>query len=129
MPMIRVVIVDDYPFMRFGLRELLNAEADIEVVAECADGQEAVDVVGHLNPDVVVTDLKMPRLDGAETTRRLLAGDPRIAVLVVTSAPHGELAARARAAGAHAVLAKDLDPPLLVAAVRAADAGRPAPHP
>ena len=119
--MIRVVIVDDYPSMRFGLRELLNTEADIEVVGECADGQEALDVVGHLRPDVVVTDMRMPRLDGAELTKRLLAGDPDMAVVVVTSAPHGVLAARATAAGAHAVLTKDGGAPLLVTAVRAAD--------
>ncbi len=122
--MIRVVIVDDYPYMRFGLRELLNTEADIEVVGECADGQEALDVVGHLRPDVVVTDLRMPRLDGAELTKRLLASDPDMAVVVVvvTSAPHGALAARAAAAGAHAVLTKDGGAPLLVTAVRTADA-------
>ena len=120
--MIRVVIVDDYPYMRFGLRELLNAEADIEVVAECADGQEAVELAGHLRPDVVLTDLKMPRLDGAEATKRLLARDLEVAVVVLTSAPHGELAARATAAGAYAVLAKNLDASLVVATVRAAAA-------
>jgi len=120
--MIRVVIVDDYPYMRFGLRELLNTEADIEVVGECADGQEALDVVGHLRPDVVVTGLRMPRLDGAELTKRLLASDPDIAVVVATSAPHGALAARAAAAGAHAVLTKDGGAPLLVTAVRTAAA-------
>jgi len=120
--MIRVVIVDDYPYMRLGLRELLNTEADIEVVGECADGQEALDVVGHLRPDVVVTDLRMPRLDGAELTKRLLASELDMAVVVVTSAPHGALAARAAAAGAHAVLTKDGGAPLLVTAVRTADA-------
>ena len=120
--MIRVVIVDDYPYMRFGLRELLNAEVDIEVVGECADGQEAVELAGHLRPDVVLTDLKMPGLDGAEATKRLLARDLDVAVVVLTSAPHGELAVRATVAGAHAVLAKNLDGSLVVAAVRAAAA-------
>jgi len=119
-PTIRVVIVDDYPFFRFGLRELLNAEVDIEVVAECADGQEAVDLAGQMVPDVVVTDLKMPRLDGADTTRRLLQIDPDVAVVVITSAPHGRSAARATAAGAHAVLGKDVSPSILVATVRTA---------
>ena len=117
--MIRVMIVDDYPYMRFGLRELLNAEADIEVVAECADGQEAVELAGHLRPDVVLTDLKMPGLDGAEATaaarerpRRGCGG-----AHVGTSRRAG---GRATVAGAHAVLAKNLDGSLVVAAVRAA---------
>jgi DNA-binding NarL/FixJ family response regulator len=117
---IRVMIVDDYPFFRLGLRALLAAEPDVEVVAECADGQEAVDLAELVAPDVVVTDLKMPRLDGAEATKRLLATSPNAAVVVLTSAPHGEAAARASAAGAHAVLAKDVSPSLLATVVRTA---------
>ena len=119
--MIRVMIVDDYPYMRFGLRELLNAEADIEVVAECADGQEAVELAGHLRPDVVLTDLKMPGLDGAEATaaarerpRRGCGGALRRHLTASWR--------RATVAGAHAVPAKNLDGSLVVAAVRAAAA-------
>ena len=116
--MIRVMIVDDYPFMRYGLRALLDVEADIEVIAECVDGQQAVELADDLQLDVVVTDLKMPRLDGADLAAHLLQHRPDVRIVVLTSEPHSELAARATAAGAHAVLSKNTDPGVLLAAVR-----------
>src|SRR3954469_12236604 len=117
-PMIRVMIVHDYPFMRFGLRELLNAEDDIEVVAACGD-EEAVELAEQVEPDIVVTDLRVPSLGWANTIRQILRRHPAARVLVLTTTPRGPLAARATAAGAQAVLADDACLPRLIAAIRA----------
>ncbi len=114
---IRVMLVEDHPLVRFGIRALLDSEPDIEVVAECGDGQAAVEQLEHARPDIVVTDLSMPGMDGAETTRRVLQLLPEVHVLVHTAAPFGQLAARALAAGADVVLAKG-DLRQLVTAVR-----------
>ena len=116
---IRVMVVDDHELVRFALRAALDDEDGIDVVAECSDGQEAVDVVGEVQPDVVVMDLSMPRLNGVEATRQILEREPAVRVLVLTSAPHGELAARALEAGAHTLLAKGLNLDPLIAAIRA----------
>ncbi len=118
--MIRVMLVEDHPLVRFGIRALLDSEPDIQVVAECGDGQAAIEQLEHARPDIVVTDLSMPGMDGAQTTRRVLQLLPEVHVLVHTAAPYGQLAARALAAGADAVLAKTGDLRQLVAAVRLA---------
>ena len=117
---ITVVLADDHAVVRSGLRLLLEAEDGIHVVAECSDGQEAVEAVGEVRPDVVVMDLSMPRLNGVDATRQILEREPAVRVLVLTSAPHGELAARALEAGAHTLLAKGLNLDPLISAIRAA---------
>ena len=71
--MIRVLVADDHALMRSGLRGMLDAEADIEVVGEAEDGAAAVDEAIRLHPDVVIMDIRMPRVDGIEATRRLMA--------------------------------------------------------
>ena len=83
--MIKVLIADDQALLRGGLRAMLEAEDDIEVVAEAADGAEAVDEAIRTHPDVVLMDVRMPKLDGIEATRRLLAAGSRARVLVITT--------------------------------------------
>jgi len=116
--MIRVMVVDDNDLLRSALRESLYVEHGIEIVADCADGQEAAEHL-DLEPDVVVTDLAMPRLDGVDLTRLIMHRRPATRVLVLTATPHGRRAEDALAAGASAVLAKGTSLDDLVTAVRA----------
>ena len=126
MSVVRVLVVDDQSIVRRGLRMILDAEDDIEVVAEAADGLAALDSARRTRPDVVLMDIRMPRLDGVETTRRLLeprgtATRPR--VLVLTTFDHDEYIFGALRAGASGYLLKDADPEDIVAAVRTIAAG------
>ncbi len=82
--MIRVCIVDDHPLMRRGIREMLEDQPDIEVVGEGQDGEEAIALAQEKSPDVMLMDVEMPKLDGVEATRRILADNPGIKVLVLT---------------------------------------------
>jgi len=111
---IRVLIVDDQALMRAGFRMILDAEADIEVVGEAADGLEAIDQAASLRPDVVVMDIRMPRLDGVEATRQL----PHHRVLILTTFDLDEYVIEALRAGASGFLVKDAPPEQLVDAVR-----------
>ena len=122
--MIRVMVVDDNDLLRYALRESLYAERGIEVVAECRDGQEAAEHLDALDPDVVVTDLSMPRLDGVDLTRLIVQTRPTTRVFVLTAAPHGRLAEDALAAGASAVVAKGARLDDLVAAILSAPGRR-----
>jgi CheY-like chemotaxis protein len=117
---IRVMVVEDHDLIREVVAAALAAEQDIEVVACCPDGQTAIDELEKANPDVVVTDLCLPRLDGVAVTAHLCRHRPGVPVVVLTSAPHGHRAAAARAAGAHIILAKNADPSALITAVRTA---------
>jgi DNA-binding NarL/FixJ family response regulator len=114
------MVVDDHELFRTALCAVLDAEHDMTVVAVCSDGQEAIEHLAHARPDVVVTDLLMPRLDGAATTAHIRGHYPGLPVLVLTGTPHSQLAAAARAAGAQAVLAKNLDRDDLATAIRTA---------
>ena len=121
--MIRVVVVDDHGLVRAGLINLLASAVDIDVVGEASDGQQALEVVGAVNPDVVLMDLSMPVLDGVAATRALIAADPALAVVALTSFSDRAQVQAALAAGAVGYLLKDCAPPELLAAVRAAAAG------
>jgi DNA-binding NarL/FixJ family response regulator len=114
---IRVVVVDDDPSFAELAGSLLDAEPDIEVVGRARDGLEALAVVAETGPDVVVMDMNMPRMDGAEATRLLRRGSTRVRVLIVTSAESGDVEA-ARGFGAAGRLEKRDVPRDLVAAVR-----------
>lgn len=116
--MIRVLVVDDDAMVRSGFVAILGAEADLEVVGQAEDGAEALTQARQLAPDVVVMDVRMPRVDGIEATRRLLrlAGAPR--VLVVTTFEHDSYVLEALDVGAHGFLLKRAGADQLVHAVR-----------
>jgi DNA-binding NarL/FixJ family response regulator len=120
---IRVLLVDDQELMRAGFRMILDAQPDIEVVGEAADGVVALGLAARLRPDVVLMDVRMPRLDGIEATRRLLAasaqqGIDAPVVLVLTTFDLDEYVVGALRAGASGFLLKDLSASGLAEAVR-----------
>jgi DNA-binding NarL/FixJ family response regulator len=122
---ITVVLADDQALVRAGFRALLDAEADVSVVAEAADGEEAVELATRHRPDVVLMDVRMPRTDGLRATGRLSA-DPRLAgtrVIVLTTFELDEYVFGALRAGAAGFLLKDVEPADLVEAVRTVAAG------
>jgi DNA-binding NarL/FixJ family response regulator len=118
---IRVLLVDDQPLLRKGFRMILDAEDDLEVAGEAADGAEALDAVDRLRPDVAVMDIRMPNLDGVEATRRLAGSSTR--VLILTTFDLDEYVYEALRAGASGFLLKDVPPEDLVAAIRVVAAG------
>jgi DNA-binding NarL/FixJ family response regulator len=120
---IRVLIVDDHPVVRSGLVGLLDVEADMVIVGEAADGEEAVARVAALSPDVVLMDLRMPGLDGVGATARITAEFPSSRVLVLTTYDTDADIIRAVEAGATGYLLKDTPRVQLVEAVRAAARG------
>jgi len=122
---IRVLLADDQLLVRAGFRALLDAQPDIEVVGEADDGAQAVELTGRFVPDVVLMDIRMPRLDGLEATRRI-SGDPELAgvrVVVLTTFELDEYVFEALRAGAAGFLVKDTEPADLLRAVRVAAAG------
>jgi DNA-binding NarL/FixJ family response regulator len=119
----RILLADDQALVRGGLRLILDAEPDIEVVAEAADGQEAVARASETRPDLVLMDIRMPVLDGIEATRRLLAEVPDARVLILTTFDLDEYVVDAFRAGASGFLLKTAPPPQLVAAVRTVHEG------
>ena len=122
---IRVLVADDQELIRAGFRMILDAQDGIEVVAEAANGREAVERARHLRPDVCLFDIRMPEMDGLEATR-LLAGpdvDDPLAVVVITTFDLDEYVHGALKAGARGFLLKDAGPDLLVQAITAAAAG------
>ncbi|MGW1864180.1 response regulator [Streptomyces mauvecolor] len=119
--MIRVLLADDQLLVRAGFRALLDAQDDIEVVGEAADGEEALGLVRQLRPDIVLMDIRMPRLDGLATTRRITS-DPDLAavkVVMLTTFELDEYVFEAIRAGASGFLVKDTEPEELLRAVRA----------
>jgi DNA-binding NarL/FixJ family response regulator len=119
----RVVIADDHPVFRRGLKALLDGEDGLEVVGDAADGQEAVDVVLSMEPDVVVMDLHMPVLGGVEAAKQILEVLPSLGVLVLTMHEDDELVFAAMKAGARGYLVKTTDDDEIVRAVQAIGAG------
>ncbi|SCG66416.1 response regulator [Micromonospora halophytica] len=123
--MIRVLLVDDQPLLRSGFRALLDVEDDIEVVAEAADGKDAVALAKAHLPDVALIDIQMPVMDGIEATRRI-AVDPALAgvhVVMLTNYGFDEYVFHALRAGAAGFLVKDIEPEDLLHAVRVAARG------
>ena len=122
--MIRILLVDDEELVRSGLRMILDAEDDLEVVGEAGDGVEAVQAARRLGPDVVLIDVRMPRRDGIEATRRLLASAvPTPRVVVLTTFDLDEYVYEAIRAGASGFLLKSTPRDGLVAGIRAAMRG------
>jgi DNA-binding NarL/FixJ family response regulator len=120
---IRVLIADDHGVIRDGLGRLIEALPDMELVGLAADGQEAVERARDAEPDVVLMDLDMPRLDGIEATRRVLADRPRTAVLVLTSFSDRPRILGALEAGASGYLLKDVEASEVAEGIRAAARG------
>jgi DNA-binding NarL/FixJ family response regulator len=118
-----VLIADDQPMQRFGFRMLLESQDDMTVAGEAGDGIEAVRLVGHHRPDVVLMDIRMPGLDGIEATRRIIAAGAATRVLIVTTFDLDEYAYEGLRAGASGFLVKDAQPEELLAGVRAVAAG------
>jgi DNA-binding NarL/FixJ family response regulator len=120
---IRVVVADDQALVRGGFRLILDAQPDVEVVGEAADGVEALERARALRPDVVLMDIRMPALDGLEATRRLLADLDPPRVLMLTTFDLDEYVYDALRAGASGFLLKDVRPEQLADAVRVVAAG------
>jgi DNA-binding NarL/FixJ family response regulator len=122
---IRVLVADDHDLVRTGLKMILDAQPDIDVVGEAANGRDAVVLARRLRPDVCLLDIRMPALDGIEATRQLAGPDvdDPLAIVVVTTFDLDEYVHGALKAGARGFLLKDAGPELLVQAIRAAANG------
>ncbi len=121
--MIRVLLADDHRMVRAGLRALLANAADVSVVAEAADGEQAVQAVADSAPDLVLMDLSMPVLDGIAATRAIRASHPGVRVVVLSSFDDQDRVRQALQAGATGYVLKDCTPEQLLAAIRSAAAG------
>lgn len=120
---IRVLICDDAPIVRMGLRMLVDAEPDLTVVGEAGNGAEAVSAAEKLDPDVILLDIHMPTMDGIEATRRILAVRGATQVLVLTTYDIDEYVYEALRAGARGFLVKDAPPERVIEAIRVVAAG------
>ena len=119
----RVLVADDQAMIRAGFRMVLGGEDDIDVVAEAANGREAVERAARFHPDVVLMDIRMPEVDGLEATRRILAADRAARVLILTTFDLDEYIYEALAIGASGFVLKDDPPEQLIAAIRTVAAG------
>jgi DNA-binding NarL/FixJ family response regulator len=120
---IRLLLADDQQLLRAGFRMVLGAESDLDIVGEAGDGAEAVDLARRLLPDVVLMDIRMPRLDGVAATRAIVAARLPVRVLILTTFDLDEYVVGALRAGASGFLAKDVPADDLVAAIRTVAAG------
>jgi DNA-binding NarL/FixJ family response regulator len=120
---LRLVLADDQRLVRAGLRRILESEPDLDVVAEATDGHEAVEAVTRHQPDVVLMDIRMPRLDGIAATKQLLRAHPGGRVLILTTYDQDEYVYDALRAGASGFMLKDAQPEQLIDAVRVIAAG------
>jgi DNA-binding NarL/FixJ family response regulator len=123
---IRLVLADDHAVVRSGTRELLEQQPDLRIVGEAADGEEAIRLAQELQPDVVIMDVRMPRISGVEATRRIKAEHPHIRVLVLTAHDDDEYVFALLQAGANGYLLKTAEIDELVRAIRTVAAGQSA---
>ena len=120
---IRVVIADDHPVVRTGLRMMLGMEEGIELVGEAVDGVAAVHLVSELAPDVVLMDVRMPAMDGLEAIKQIRAQFPHIAIIVLTTYDEDEVMLRSLQAGARGYLLKESDVEVVLHAIERAARG------
>ncbi len=129
MDKIRVVLADDHVVLREGTRELLEHEEDLQVVGEADDGEQAVNLVTELQPDVALMDIAMPKLNGIEATKQIKAICPATAVLILTAHDNDQYVFAILEAGAAGYLLKDVRARDLIEAIRAVNAGESVLHP
>ena len=122
---IRILLADDHTIVRDGLRALVERQADMVVVGEAGDGRECVQLAADRSPDVVMMDVAMPEMNGIEATRRIVAHNPKIQVVMLSMHRDESYVLRSLKAGAKAYLLKDSPRDEVLAAIRAAAAGRP----
>ncbi len=115
---IQVMIVEDHPLFRQGLRRVLEVEPDIRIKAEASTGQEALDLVPEAKPDVILMDINLPAMNGLQVTRRIKTDFPEIAVIILTAYDTEEQLLHAVRAGASAYFAKEVTPDKLIEAIR-----------
>ena len=120
---VRILLADDQPLLRTGFRMVLGGEPDLDIVAEAGDGVEAVDLARRLLPDVVLMDIRMPRMDGVAATKSIVDAKLPVRVLILTTFDLDEYVVGALRAGASGFLAKDVPADDLVAAIRTVAAG------
>ncbi len=129
MSTIKILIADDHAVVREGTRQILEKEADMNVVAEAADGEEAIRLAGSSAPDVIIMDISMPRLDGIEATKQIKALHPNIAILILSAYDDDQFVFNLIEAGAAGYLLKSVRGHELIEAVRAVNAGESVLHP
>ena len=120
---VTIVLADDQELLRMGFRLVLEAQPDLEVAGEAGDGEQAVELVAALDPDIVLMDVRMPTMDGVEATRRIVAQGARSRVIILTTFDLDEYAYSALRAGASGFLLKDAPPADLLSAIRAVARG------
>jgi DNA-binding NarL/FixJ family response regulator len=119
----RILLVDDQELLRLGFRMVLDAQDDLDVAGEAADGQEAVGAAAALEPDVILMDVRMPVMDGVEATRAIVASGSAARIIILTTFDLDEYAFAALRAGASGFLLKDVPPPDMLSAIRAVASG------
>lgn len=129
MTKIRVLLAEDHAIMREGVREFIGRESDMEVVGEAGDGEEAVKLTAQLKPDVVVMDIRMPKLNGIEATKQIKAQFPSTAILILTAYDSDQYIFALLEAGAAGYLLKGIRTHELIDAIRAVYAGESVLHP
>ena len=123
-PKIRILLADDHQVVRMGLAAIIAAESDMTLIGEASDGGEAVRLARELNPDIILMDLIMPLMNGAEATRKIIAADQQAKILVLTTFGESDETIQALDAGAAGALIKDIPREELVSAIRDVAAGR-----
>ena len=116
---IRVLLADDHPLFRRGMRAILGVEPDTELVGEATDGQQALDMALELRPDVILMDLNMPKVSGIEATRRIVQASPHTAILMLTMFEDDDSVFAAMRAGAHGSVLKGADGAATLRAIHA----------
>ncbi|MGA9190632.1 MAG: response regulator transcription factor [Anaerolineales bacterium] len=120
---VRLMVVDDHTLFRDGLRALFGSIDDIDVVGEASNGEEAVDKVGRLQPDVVLMDIQIPEINGIEATRRIVSAHPEVGVIVVTMLEDDDSVFAAMRAGARGYILKGADQDEMLRAIRSVATG------
>lgn len=122
--MIRIVMADDHPMVREGIRAMLTRQADLDVIAEATTGRQAIDVVRQYEPDMLLLNLRMPDMNGPEVSRQILALNPAVKILILTTYDSDSDILPAIEAGANGYLLKDVESSVLAQAIRNTAAGQ-----